>query len=595
VLDTSITTTPAVSAATARRPLALVLAALVVGAVVAVDPSGLVPSGPLRWTVTLAVMGVAVCTWCARPAPVDRMTGRLWTGLLAWLFVAALAGADGRDAWIGTPDRRMGWFAWCTFPLLFLCGQALVRAVDRRVVLRGAAVAGALLGIWCAFERAGWSLFDETFAGHRVGGPFGQPAYVGAAAVLFVPLSIGVAFDRDGARAWRVTGAIGAAGSCAALLLSQTRGAWIGALVAAVLVAARQREIIRRRWRELVLGGFALVVLFALTPLGGRVADGFRLDRGTTQGRFDDWATGARVVGHHPVLGVGPEGYRVVFPQVVSATYVRRHGTAVVSDRAHNGVVDAATDGGVVAGGLYAMLLAVLIVLAWRTLRARDPLTLGLACAVVGYVVQQQFLFPLSEIDPLFWLVAGMLFATRAGPAGSSTTRHFRVRRVVPIVLAVAVAFGTFMGAREVLADRLLARAADAAGTADLHDADRATRLRPDSIRAWYAAARIAARGQALTDVDAAIARVERGLQQSPGDPALRRLDADLVVERAVRSGLDDDRNRARALVDRYLAAAPNDPDLWLDRAAVADLDGDGATARDASARAARLRPGQKS
>jgi O-antigen ligase len=523
------------------------------------------------------------------------VTGRLWLALAAWLFVAALAGADGRHAWIGTPDRRLGWLAWCTFPLLFVCGQALVRAVDRRVVMRGAAVAATVLGIWCVFERAGWSLIDESFAGHRVGGPFAQPAYVGAAAVLLLPLSLAIAFDRDGARGWRVIGALGAAGAVAALLLSQTRGAWIGVLVAIVLLGSRNRAVVQRRWRELVLGTFALVVIFAMTPLGGRVADGFDLGHGTTQGRFDDWSTGVRLIERHPVLGVGPEGYRVVFPQIVSAAYVRRHGTAVIPDRAHNGVIDVATEGGIVGGALYAALLALVIVVAWRSLRSRDVFTIALACAVVGYIVQQQFLFPLSELDPLFWLGAGMLVATRVPSAGVPSERARRIPIAVPAALAVVVGFGAVTGAREVFADRLLARAADAPGASDLRDADHATRLRPDSIRVWYAAARIAARGPAITDVDAAIVRVERGLHDSPRDPALRGLEADLLVERAVRSGLDDDRARARTVVTHYLRDAPNDPDLWLDRAAVAHLDGDAATERDADARAAHLRPTEKS
>src|SRR5262249_55312070 len=104
-------------------------------------------------------------------------------------------------------------------------------------------------------------------------------------------------------------------------------------------------------------------------------------------------------------------------------------------------------------------------------------------------------------------------------------------------------------------------------------------------------AARVAARGPALTDVDAAVTRVERGLRESPRDPALRRLDADLLVERAVRSGLDDDRARARTVVETDLADAPNDPDLWLDRAAIARLDGDEATERAALQRAGALQP----
>jgi hypothetical protein len=338
-----------------------------------------------------------------------------------------------------------------------------------------------------------------------------------------------------------------------------------------------------------VVGAAAVVVLFAVTPLGGRVADAFDLGHGTTQGRFDDWAVGAKVVEDHPALGVGPEGYRVVFPQVVSERYVQRHGTEVIPDRAHNGIIDVAANGGVGAGLLYALLLGLVIARAWRAMRGRDPLTLALAAAVVTYIVQQQFLFPLSEIDPLFWIGAGMLVAT-SSPT-SPTKSGWRVPRLVPAAVAACVLFGCVLGAREVAADRLLRRAADAAGTTRLRDADRATRLRSDSIRTWYVAARIAARGPALTDVDAAVARVERGLQESPRDPALRILDADLVVERAVRSELDADAARARTVVGDYLAGAPNEARLWLDRAALAHLAGDRAGERAARDRAARLRP----
>jgi O-antigen ligase len=569
-----------------RRSLARTLSALFVGVVVAVDPSGLVPSGPARGTVTLAIIGVAVCLLVWRPVRCDRLSGLIWLGLIGWMLLAAVFGADALHAWIGTPDRRMGWLAWCTFPLLYLCGQAIVTRRDQRTVVRGAAIAASLLGVWCAFERAGWSLIDETFAGHRVGGPFGQPAYVGAAAVLLGPLAVGLVLDRDEVVLWKVAGALGAVGAGAALLLAQTRGAWLGALVVLVLLGVFHGGVVRRHWRLLVVAAVALVVLFAVTPLGGRVADAFDLGQGTTRGRFDDWAVGARVVEGHPVLGVGPEGYRVVFPQVVSARYVERYGSSVVPDRAHNGIIDVATSGGVVAGVLYAALLALMVVAGVRALRGRDPLTVALACGVIAYVVQQQFLFPLSEIDPLFWVVAGMLVA--ASPAARVV--EGRVSRLVPVIVAAWVVFGVWMGAREVQADRLLSRAADAAGARGLRDADHATRLRSDSIRTWYVAARIAARGEAITDVDAAVVRVERGVRESPRDPALRVLHVDLLVERALRSGLADDRERARAVVTRYLVDAPNEREMWVGLAAIAHLDGDRKAEAAAAARAAQLR-----
>src|SRR5262249_30200645 len=95
-----------------------------------------------------------------------------------------------------------------------------------------------------------------------------------------------------------------------------------------------------------------------------------------------------------------------------------------------------------------------------------------------------------------------------------------------------------------------------------LRDADDATHLRPDSIRDWYAAARVALRGGALTDVDGALDRVEHGLDRSPRDPARPVLYGELLADRAVRSGLRGAPAVAGRERERLVAGAPHDPRL---------------------------------
>ena len=257
----------------------------------------------------------------------------------------------------------------------------------------------------------------------------------------------------------------------------------------------------------------------------------------------------------HPVFGVGPEGYRVEFPGAVDADYVDRYGTTVIPDRAHNGIVDLAAIGGLPAAALYAALLVFVIRAAWRAVRRADPVAVGLAAAAVAYVVQQMVLFPLQELDPVFWIVAGALFVFDDAPRLLLPTPG-RVGAVVVALIAVtAVGFG----AREVVADRELRRAADASGATGLAHADRATRLRSDSIRTWYVAGRVASRGDALTDLDVAADRIASGLQRSPRDPALRGEYARIVVLRAVRSQLPADFAAAQRVLDGYRADAPHD------------------------------------
>jgi O-antigen ligase len=551
----------------ARRPplLGYALAALIVATTIAVDPAGLVPTGPMRWTAITVTTGLALCALVLRPVAIPRLMTTLWVALIVVLLLATINAVDPLSAWIGTPDRRLGLLTWLTFPALLLAGYACTARAATRIVLRAGAFSGAVLGIWSAAELLDHSPLGLHFADARAGGPFGQPAYLGAACLLVGPLGLVTALDPSETRAWRRAGALGATGALVALLASQTRAAWVGAVVAAVVlaIALQRRRPGRDRRKQALVAVVALVgmvlVLGVTTPLGARAASTFDLHHGTSAGRLDEWRIAVRTVTDHPVLGVGPEGYRTVFPREVDESYIRRYGVAVFPDRAHNGVLDVTIAGGLLAGLLYAALLVLVLRHAWRGMNAPDPVAIALGAAALAYVVQQQFLFPLAELDPIFWVLVGMLVVRTSGGVRRATSRG----RWLVIPLTIATAAAMVFGAREVLADRALKRAANTAdAAAALREADRATRLRPDSIRTWYVAARIAQRGQALTDVDAALARAVHGLDRSPDDPALRVLYGELLVERAARSRLADDIATARRGLRRLVAGAPHDPRL---------------------------------
>jgi O-antigen ligase len=525
------------------------IAALVLGAVIAVDPAGLVPTGPLRWTVVTVTTGCALVALVRRPVAIPKSITALWAALIGVLAIATFDAVDPLSAWIGTPDRRLGLLAWITFPALFLCGNACSSRAATRRIAHAATLGALVVGAWSVAELVGRPPLGLEFADARAGGPFGQPAYLGAACLLLGPLAAATAVDRGETRRWRQVGALGLAGALLALAASQTRAAWIGAIVAIVAVAIQQRGLLRRHRTKVVAVAIGVAAL-AIT---------IGVSRGANASRLDEWRIATRTIADHPLVGVGPEGYRVIFPQEVSAAYVREYGSAVYPDRAHNGVLDVTIVGGVAAGALYIGLLLCALVHAGRALRRRDPLDVALGAAVIAYVAQQQFLFPLAELDPILWVLVGMLVARTAAPIRVTTLRA----RWLGVPLAIATLAALWYGGREVLADRALKRAATTADVRRaLHDADHATELRSDSIRSWYVAARVAQRGDALTDVDAALDRVERGLDRSSRDPALRDLYGQLLVERAARSQLAADIALARRELDRLVAGAPHDPEL---------------------------------
>jgi tetratricopeptide (TPR) repeat protein len=404
-------------------------------------------------------------------------------------------------------------------------------------------VATAGLALYCFLELADVAPIDLAVESARVGGPFGSPAYLGAACSLLLPIAGALAADPEERKEWRLTAALALAAGLVAAVASQTRAAWIGIAVSGVVMSPLWWPRIRSRWW---LVAAASIVLVTVTPVGPRIVDGFA---GDAQGRIDEWRMGAAVVADNPLLGVGPEGYRIAFPSVVDADYERRYTRQAAPDRAHSGALDTAAMFGLV--GLIAYLAAAgfLIRRSWQAVKSQRPLLVGFGAALIGYLVQQQFLFPIAEIDVIFWLFAGIVVAS-TGPM----VRVAKPPVLVGIVLGSLAVVALVGGILDVFADHQLVNAQrhpDVAPTAT----DSATTLRPDSIRYWLAAADARA---ANGDLQGADGRIDRALSISPLDPILLATKGRILLAIAASTGSADDIGRAVTFYDKLLAVDPN-------------------------------------
>jgi hypothetical protein len=592
--------------------MAAVVATGAVVAMAAFDPWGFRPFTTLRWPVVAATMlGAAALAFGHRagdgpdPAPALRRVRRVGAAFLALVAVATVTALDPLPAWIGHPVRHLGLLGWIVAAAGFGVGARLRSERARRVLGRGLAAAAAVVGGAALVELAGVEPAGTGFAGPRVGGLFGQPAYLGAAGVLLVPVAVAGA-GRAEPVAWRWVARAGAVAAAIAVVASQTRGAWAGLAVAAAVGWPRLRP--PGRAGALVAAGAAVAVLavVAVTPVGARAWSTVDLGDGTTRGRVDEWRLAAAVIAERPWLGAGPEGYRVVAPAHIDDDYARRYGRDAVVDRAHDGLLDVAAAAGIPAAVLYAAGAGAVAVAAWRVRRDRRPLVAGAAAATIGYLVQQVVLFPVAELDPFAWLLAGLVVAAGPGepapgaavtrvPAAAMATTRAAAAAVATVMTFVAAGAVALAGGADAVADRRLAEARRVLAAGDQarasEAADAATRLRPDSLDTWYVAAGVAARGPSILDVDAGLDRVESGRRRSPADPALADLHERLLAERAVRSGLAADQDRARAASRERIAADPANPahHRWL--GIVAAAAGDRATAAAALDRALALDP----
>jgi O-antigen ligase/Flp pilus assembly protein TadD len=544
------------------------LAGLVALPIVVFDPFGWAAFGPVKWAAVSALVPALGAVMAARRGiGMPRPWAIGWALLLFWAALSAWRGLDPLSAWIGTPDRRLGWWALCLFAITFSIGATLPTRWAIPLVLRSASVATLGVGVMAVAEFAGLSVAPSGSG--RLGSTLGSAAYLGAALTILVPLTVGTALSATEDRRWRLMATTASVLGVVALVGSQTRAALVGLAVAGLV--ALPRLVPRLSARPLAVGAVALaaVGLLALSPLGERALEG--------SSRTDEWAQAIGVIGGHPVLGTGPEGYRIAFPGVVDAEYERAYGREVIPDRAHNGVLDVAAALGLPGAVLYLAAVAAILRRGWWQ-RGGSVEQTAVAAAAIGYLAQQQFLFPLAEIDPLLWLIVGILF---------SNPDVIRPRPPIAGALAAVAVLSLLAGVADVAADRSMAAGLDGDPVA----AERATELRPDSFRTWLIASNVASRGGDVASLERALDRIDTALTLSPADPRLGQIHAQYLGNLAALTGLSGDGAIARDAWEELARSDPNNAAVLTGLGAARALTGDAAGAERAYVLAASLAP----
>ncbi len=569
------------------------LAAFPALVVLAVDPGGYAPVGPAKYLViaVLVPLALGLMVFGGRRLNVDRATAWWWLGLLTWWALTAFAGIDRFHSWIGIPERRLGVVAWLIFFVAYTGGSSLGGS-ERRWVILGAVVAALGVGMVALGEAFGVSLLDLGSATTRLGGPFGSAAYLGAAGALLVPLAAGVALDTATRRAWRRVAGVASTIGMIAVAGSGTRAAWVGLIVAGVATLIVRRASVQARpvaaLAIAVIASTAFVIGGWLLPDTERASQA--ISRHAGSGRLAEWRVAVSVIADRPVAGAGLEGYRIVAGEQISVDYERASGRRVLPDRAHNGILDAG-----VAGGIPAMILVVGLLFAvgrrvWLVLRDGPTWLAGAAVGLVAYVAQQQFLFPLTEIDPIAWLVAGVVVAGEPSPR--------LTRQLPPSAALVPVAFALvalWFGGKELLADRhtqqtleaLTARTPDQA----LAEAVKAVELRPDMLRVRIALMRSITVSGTPDALRAGVQVLDEALDWSPRDPVIRRERAGLLTSVALATSSTNDQAAARSAWQAVAAGDPNNAAVLLELGFAEAISGSLAEAEATWVRAADLAP----
>jgi len=440
--------TAAVSAAGPIGRLLLFVPVLCAAVVVPLLP-------PLAWKVQVA-MAAAVLqagglyilarTGALRRSPLDVPA----LAFLAAAIAATAVSVDRLVSFYPSPLRGDGLLVSVGYVLAGL-GAARLSERERGLLLWAMLAGGGLIGIVAlgqyygadAVPWAGFSIvqpqgpvegttpfvFEPTILGTRSIATLGQPLALGGLAVLLLPAAVAltVQASRPSAGLLSATAAVALYG---ALVVSQTRAAWIGAAIAgALLVPLLPRSPgVWRRLTALAAVLAAMTVLLAATrpqaALPGRVVsivkDVQRSDQSLGQ-RLYMWTHVVPLIRQRPVLGWGFSTMLSRFPDYGSAEYRRRFGTERVEliDNPHNELLNIAFSMGLAGLAAYLWVWVVSVSGAVRSLRrgvGAPRLAGALLAGLAAYFVWMQSAWSHVGVATVLWVVLGLAASSEPTP-----------------------------------------------------------------------------------------------------------------------------------------------------------------------------------
>jgi len=319
-------------------------------------------------------------TLTARPREVNLVLLFCLTGLLSVPFAI-----NREEAWLEFSS---------TFIRCIVIFVVMINVVRTEARLKGLIFLAMAAGIWLSIEavndyRLGLMTVEGYRAAGRGTGIFGNTNDMALHLVTIVPISVALLFGSKGLVRKLIYGAC-AAVMFSAIVLSYSRGAFIGMLIVFLFIAWKLGRQRRLEIVFAVLGFAGVVVLLAPDKYGSRLLSIFipSLDtEGSADSRRGELFRSIYVALRHPLLGIGMGNYQ---PEMSYKGLVT-----------HNSYTQVAAEMGMTALALYVMFIVTplkkLGQIARETFETRRDsrfyyLALGLQASLIAYLISSFFL-----------------------------------------------------------------------------------------------------------------------------------------------------------------------------------------------------------
>jgi O-antigen ligase len=336
-----------------------------------------------------------------------------WAVFLASAVVSTVLAANPNVAVFGIYSRYDGLLTIVTYAALFwLAIQSLAGPDDARALLRVLLASGYVVAAFAMIQ----SVTDYQAQRQIVPayGTLGNSNVLGAFLAMVCPLAYGELIE---ARTWgaRILALNALVVPAAALLLSFSRSAWLGAAVAFVVILAGGRRAASR----IAIAVAALLVTLAIVLPSMTALGGLGLERALEArarsvldltswqaSRLHIWHDSVTLIASRPVFGYGPDNVGLVFPLFQTGNWAPLPGgLAQPIDKAHAETLQVAATQGLVGLGAYVFMIVAFIRAYWKGRRNR--MALPIFVGWLGYQVTLQLNFSAPPAAMPFWIFAG--------------------------------------------------------------------------------------------------------------------------------------------------------------------------------------------
>ena len=348
--------------------------------------------------------------------------------LTGWLFISAIGGTDPSNSlngalyflrlylvylYVANNVNNTSAVKWVLVSLLLLAAIQSSMAVLQYLTKTNVGSVSDLVG-----ETIGATREVEVVSGYlfRARGTLTTDTALSHWFDLLLPFTFSLLLARGIDQATRISLLLLLGIGMVALILTFTRGAWVGSLAGlmAVLVLWLRNRWFNVRNLFLVLGLLAIAVTLLL-PLSGLVVarwSGTTDDTLTVRKNLNTAAL--EMMQQHPIFGIGWDNFAARAPDFGVGFSWQREGAI---HKAHNLYLAFASEAGLPGLIGFLGLLLALFRVGWSNLRGQDPwveiLTVGILGSFVGVLVHGLVAWGLLTyaVFPLFWVLMGLLVA----------------------------------------------------------------------------------------------------------------------------------------------------------------------------------------